>query len=321
MTSVLGQPTLKNRLVLSFLIGAPFAALLLAVPMAWGRGLGWSDAAILVVLYCTTMLGVTMGMHRYFTHGAFKANHAMRVALAIAGSLAVQGPPITWVADHRKHHQYADRDGDPHSPWRFGHTTGAVARGMVYAHVGWLFNKHAPLQTYAPDLLTDRTIMRISRHYWRLTMVSLLLPAALGGLLTWSWQGTVTAFFWGSLVRIALVQHVFFSINSICHVAGDRPFRARDRSGNVWWLSLPSFGDAWHNLHHADPTCARHGVLRGQLDVCARVIRWCELLGWVRDVRWPDEERLRRCRALDAHATRRPIPRVPTAHAGRSEAS
>jgi stearoyl-CoA desaturase (delta-9 desaturase) len=284
----------RDRIALFVMIGLPFVALIAAVPIAWGQGIGWADAAITLVLYCASMLGVSMGFHRYFTHGAFKANKLVHIGLAIAGSLALQGPPVAWVADHRKHHRYSDAEGDPHSPWRYGTSVPAVAKGMLYAHIGWLFNQHASLITYAPDLLKDRVVMRISRRYWHLALVSLLLAPALGALITWSWEGALTSFFWGSLVRIGLVHHVEWSINSICHVAGDQPFRSRDKSGNVWWLSLLTFGDAWHNLHHADPTCARHGVRRCQIDISARVIRLCELLGWVWDVRWPDETRLSR---------------------------
>ncbi len=180
---------------------------------------------------------------------------------------------MRWVADHRRHHAFSDRDGDPHSPWRYGTSVGALAKGLFHAHMGWLFDyEQTNPRKYAPDLLADRDIAAVSRRFMRLVLVSLLLPAVLGGLLSWSWQGAVTAFFWASLVRISLLHHVTWSINSICHVMGEQPFRSRDQSGNVWWLAIPSFGESWHNLHHADPTCARHGVLRGQIDISARVI-------------------------------------------------
>ncbi|MCX5395488.1 acyl-CoA desaturase [Streptomyces sp. NBC_00102] len=292
----MSRPGRRDRVTLYAIIGLPFAAILAAVPVAWGWGIGWTDVVIAVAMYCVTMLGVSMGFHRYFTHGAFKANKALHTGLAVAGSLALQGPPIAWVADHRMHHKYADATGDPHSPWRFGTSAPALAKGMAYAHVGWLLGKHASFVTYAPDLLRDPVVVRVSRGYWRWVSVSVLLPPLLGALLTWSWSGALTAFFWGSLVRIGLVHHVEWSINSICHVAGDRPFAARDKSGNVWWLALLTFGDAWHNLHHAEPTSARHGVLRGQIDIAARVIRWCESAGLAWDVRWPDPVRLARRR-------------------------
>jgi stearoyl-CoA desaturase (delta-9 desaturase) len=242
--------------------------------------------------------GITVGFHRYFTHGSFKANKPLQVALAIAGSLAVEGPLVRWVADHRKHHRFSDKDGDPHSPWRYGETVPALMKGLFWAHMGWMFDaEQTPQQTYAPDLLKDRQLVWISRQFGLFTAVSLLIPPLVGGLWSWSWQGALTAFFWASLVRVALLHHVTWSINSICHAIGERPFKSRDRSGNVWWLAVLSCGESWHNLHHADPTSARHGVLRGQVDSSARIIRWFELAGWARDVRWPSPDRVAARRA------------------------
>jgi stearoyl-CoA desaturase (delta-9 desaturase) len=244
-------------------------------------------------MYFVTGHGITVGYHRYFTHKSFKPNRAVKVALAIAGSMAIQGPVIRWVADHRKHHKFSDRDGDPHSPWRYGDTVPALMKGLLYAHAGWLFDtEQTPQRQYAPDLLKDRDLVRLSRLFPWFVVATLLLPPLVGGLWSWSWQGALTAFFWASLVRVALLHHVTWSINSICHAVGERPFKSRDKSGNVWWLAIPSMGESWHNLHHADPTCARHGVLRGQLDTSARIIWLLEKLGWVNGVRWPVRERL-----------------------------
>ncbi|MDQ3591339.1 MAG: acyl-CoA desaturase, partial [Actinomycetota bacterium] len=139
--------------------------------------------------------------------------------------------------------------------------------------------------------------VRISRQFPIWVFVSLLAPAVIGGLWSMSWAGALTAFFWATLVRVSLLHHVTWSINSICHTVGAQPFKSRDRSGNVWWLAVPSFGESWHNLHHADPTCARHGVLPGQIDLSARVIWLFEKLGWVYDVRWPVPERIAAKRA------------------------
>ena len=284
--------------MLALFIAVPFLALLAAVPVAWGRGLGWRDLALAAVFYLVSGHGITVGFHRYFTHGSFKAHRPLKVALAVAGSLAIEGPVVRWVADHRRHHAFSDRDGDPHSPWRYGETVPALVKGLLFAHVGWLFDaEQTNPHRYAPDLLRDRDVVRVSRLFPLWVAVSMLLPAALGGLLSWSWQGAVSAFFWASLVRVALLHHVTWSINSICHALGERPFRSRDRSGNVWWLALLSMGESWHNLHHADPTCARHGVLRGQIDSSARVIWLFERLGWASDVRWPRADRLAARRA------------------------
>lgn len=271
----------------AFIIG-PFLALLVAVPVAWGGWLGWRDVVIAFVFFMVSGMGITVGFHRYFTHKAFKPKRGLKIALAIAGSLAIEGPVIRWVADHRKHHKFSDREGDPHSPWRYGTTVPALAKGLLYAHMMWMFNpEQTPRRQYAPDLMKDPDLVRIHKMFPVFLVISVLAPAAIGGLWTMSWQGAATAFFWGSLIRIGLLHHVTWSINSICHTIGERPFKSRDKSANVWWLALISHGESWHNLHHADPTCARHGVLRGQIDTSARMIWLFEKLGWVHDVRWP----------------------------------
>jgi stearoyl-CoA desaturase (delta-9 desaturase) len=164
---------------------------------------------------------------------------------------------------------------------------------LFFAHCGWLFQRQSSNRArFAPDLIADPDIRRVDRLFPALALVSVLGPPLLGGLLSWSWCGALTAFFWASLVRIGLLHHVTWSINSICHAMGDRPFESRDRAGNVWWLAVLSMGESWHNLHHADPTCARTGVLKGQVDSGARVIQAFEAAGWAYDVRWPKQERL-----------------------------
>jgi stearoyl-CoA desaturase (delta-9 desaturase) len=283
-----------ERILTGVFVAVPMLALLAAVPLAWAWGLlGWREIVIAVVFYTISGLGISMGFHRYFTHGSFKAARAFKIALAVAGSLAIEGPLITWVADHRRHHKYSDKEGDPHSPWRFGSDWKALTKGLGFAHVGWLFDTNRTSQEkFCPDWLADDDIARVSRWFPWLVAVSLLAPAAIGGLWTWSWQGAVITFFWASLVRIAFLHHVTWSINSICHTFGKEEFEVRDKSRNVNWLAILSFGESWHNLHHADPTCARHGVLKGQIDIAARLIWVAEKLGWVSDVRWPDEARL-----------------------------
>jgi stearoyl-CoA desaturase (delta-9 desaturase) len=273
----------------------PMLALVAAIPFAWGWGLDWLDVVLAVGFFYLSGLGVTIGYHRYFTHASFKAKRPLRIALAVAGSMAVQGPPIIWVADHRRHHAFSDRDGDPHSPWLYGTSPAAIAKGFWHAHMGWLFDRDLTnKQRFAPDLLADKDIVRVNNLFPVWTVVTLLGPAVLGGLISWSWWGALTAFFWAGLVRVAVLHHVTWSTNSICHMIGERPFAARDRSANFWPLAILSFGESWHNLHHADPTCARHGVKRGQIDTSARLIWMFEKFGWVRDVRWPTPQRLER---------------------------
>jgi stearoyl-CoA desaturase (delta-9 desaturase) len=217
------------------------------------------------------------------------------VALAIAGGFAAQGPVIGWVADHRRHHAFSDREGDPHSPWLFGTSPLALARGFWHAHMGWLFGRDKTnIDRFAPDLAADRGIRVVDRLFPLWVALSVTIPAVLGGLITLSWWGALTAFLWAGLARISFQHHVTWSINSICHMIGDRPFASRDRSANFWPLAILSMGESWHNSHHADPTCARHGVLRGQIDISARIIWMFERLGWAWQVRWPTKQRLAR---------------------------
>jgi stearoyl-CoA desaturase (delta-9 desaturase) len=291
------QATLTIFLVL------PFAALAAAVPVAWGWGLSLRDAVIALVMYAFTGLGITVGFHRYLTHRAFRAKRPLRIFLAIAGSMALEASPIQWVADHRRHHRFSDREGDPHSPWRYGTGFKAVSKGFIYSHFGWLFDWETTSETqYAPELVADPDINWISRTFTWWVAISLVLPALVGGLWSWSWQGALTAFFWGSLVRICLLHHVTFSINSVCHITGRRPFKTRDRSQNVWWLALLSFGESWHNYHHADPTSARHGVRLFEIDTSAMLIKTLEKLRWVSEVRWPDANGIARRRVAVSSA-------------------
>jgi stearoyl-CoA desaturase (delta-9 desaturase) len=273
----------------------PFVALIVAVPVAWGWGLSWLDASMALVMYIVGGFGIGVGFHRYLTHGSFKANRGLKIALAVAGSTAIEGAPTQWVADHRRHHAYSDREGDPHSPWRYGESVWGLTKGLFYAHMGWLFHRELSNRArFAPDLVADRDISRIDRLFVPFVLASVLTPAMVGGLVTWSWQGALSAFFWAGLVRIAVLHHVTWSINSVCHVVGERPFETRDgdKATNFWPLAILSFGESWHNLHHADPTCARHGVQRGQIDANARLIWIFEKLGWAYDVRWPRADRL-----------------------------
>ncbi|WP_308251965.1 fatty acid desaturase [Pseudonocardia sp. KRD291] len=288
------RPPFEAALVYAFTL-IPMIALVAAVPLAWGWGLTWLDVGLAAGFYLVSALGVTVGFHRHFTHRAFKAKRGLRNGLAIAGSLALQGDVITWVADHRRHHAFADKEGDPHSPWLYGTGVAALAKGLFHAHMGWLFDRdRTNAARFTPDLLSDRDIARISRLFPLLTVASLAAPALLGGLITMSWWGALTALFWAGLVRVAVLHHVTWSINSICHMIGERPFEARSKATNFWPLAVLSMGESWHNLHHADPTCARHGAEPGQIDPSARVIWAFEKLGWAREVRWPTTARMAR---------------------------
>ena len=299
-----GQASLAEMVTIRAFLIIPFVALLALVPAVWGWGISWVDIAVAAVFYTVSTLGITIGYHRYFTHGAFKARSPLRVALAIAGSLAAQGPVTTWVADHRRHHAFSDREGDPHSPWLFGTSAYALAKGFWHAHMGWLFGRdRTNVDRFAPDLVRDRAIRTVDRMFPVWVALSVGLPAVLVGLITMSWWGVLTGFLWAGLARVAFQHHVTWSVNSICHMIGDRPFASRDRSANFWPLAVLSMGESWHNSHHADPTAARHGVRRGQVDISARTIWIFEKLGWVSDVRWTSPDRLTKLSARAADAT------------------
>ena len=307
-----------DRFLVGVFVVVPLLAVAAAVPLAWGWGLGWHDIVIALVFYVISGMGISMGFHRYFTHSSFKAVRGLKIAMAVAGSLAIEGEVLVWVADHRRHHKYSDKEGDPHSPWRFGDDWKALSKGLAWAHIGWMFDgNHTSQAKFCPDLVADAKIARVSRHFTELVIISLAAPAVIGGLWSWSWQGAVTAFFWASLVRVAFLHHVTWSINSICHTFGKEEFEVRDKSRNVNWLAILSFGESWHNLHHSDPTCARHGALRGQIDIAARLIWLFEKAGWAYDVRWPDEARLsprqtrsRRLGAMTQRSAAEPISRA-----------
>jgi stearoyl-CoA desaturase (delta-9 desaturase) len=274
-------------------IAIPLLAILAAIPAVWKRGLGWHDVLIATVMYAVAGHGITVGFHRYFTHGSFKATRRLQIALAIAGSLTIEGPVIRWAADHCRHHAFSDREGDPHSPWRYGETVPALMRGLWWANTEWLFNVEQTSRVrYAPDLTADRNVRRATQRspHWSRCLCSLRPSSEAYGRCPgreprrpssggrWSVSGCSTTSPGQS--------------TPICHPIGERPFTSRDKSANVWWLAILSMGESWHNLHHADQTCARRGVDRGQPHSTARTIWAVEKLGWASDVRWPRPERL-----------------------------
>ncbi|GIH79053.1 acyl-CoA desaturase [Planobispora longispora] len=277
------------------LVVIPLAALGAGVWLAWGNGLALHDLLLAGVLYVVTGLGVTVGFHRLLTHGSFTARPWLRVALAIAGSMSFQGNVVDWVAIHRRHHAFTDRPGDPHSPYRYGTSLRGQLRGLAHAHLGWMFTGDpTPAARYAPDLLADPAMVKVARAFPALSAGSLALPFLAGWAISGSLYGGLTTFLWAGLIRVALLQHITWSVNSLCHVMGSRPFRTRrhDRATNLWPLALLSFGESWHNGHHSEPTCARHGMDRHQIDPSAGFIRLLERLGWAEAVRWPDPHRM-----------------------------
>jgi stearoyl-CoA desaturase (delta-9 desaturase) len=259
----------SERIVRTMVFAVPPAGLALAGWLAWGGALRWTDLLVLAITYVLTGLGITVGYHRLFTHRSFKTPRAVRAVLAVLGSMAVEGPVIEWVATHRKHHRFSDVPGDPHSP-HVDHAPGwrGALRGLGHAHIGWIFrgkDKANPAR-YAKDLLADRDLRFISRTFPLWVVVGLAVPFGLGVALTGTLVGGLTGLLWGGVVRIFLLHHATFSINSLCHCFGRRPYSTGDQARNLAWLAPIAFGEAWHNNHHAFPTSARHGLGRYQID-------------------------------------------------------
>jgi stearoyl-CoA desaturase (delta-9 desaturase) len=265
----------------------PFAATIGASALFWNRLVSPADLAIAAAMYLLTAVGITVGFHRLLTHRSFQSPRPIEYVFAVLGSMAVQGPVISWVADHRKHHAHTDRDGDPHSP-HVGNSTGmrGVLAGLWHAHTGWLFSTQgrADWKRYAPDLYEDRGMRTISRQFVPLVFAGLALPALAGYLVSGTVAGAVTGLLWGGLVRIFFVHHVTWSVNSVCHFLGSRRFDTDDRSTNVFWLALPSLGESWHHNHHAFPRSAAHGLKRWELDPSSLIIAVLEKLGLARNV-------------------------------------
>jgi stearoyl-CoA desaturase (delta-9 desaturase) len=266
----------------------PVAAFVGALVLLWEEFVGPVDLAVLAAMYVATGLGVTVGFHRLLTHRAFDTFRWLRATFAVLGSMSVQGPVIHWVADHRKHHAYTDEDGDPHSP----HVEGGL-RGLWHAHVGWLFSLagRAEPERYARDLVADPLMRAISRLFPGWVALGLAIPFGIGYAVTGTLRGALIGLLWGGLVRIFLLHHVTFAINSVCHFFGRRRFATDDESRNVFWLALPSFGEAWHHNHHAFPTSAFHGLRRREVDPGGLVIRGLERLGLAWNVVRPSRER------------------------------
>jgi stearoyl-CoA desaturase (delta-9 desaturase) len=277
----------RDRIITGIVTVVPFLCLVLVGWVLWSRILGWNDLFVFAITYVATGLGVTIGFHRLFTHRAFATSRALRIAFAILGSAAIEGPVISWVADHRKHHAFSDRPGDPHSP-HVDHGSGwaGALRGLLHAHMGWLFiHTHRGRKSrYAPDLLADPAIRFVDRTFLVWATGGLVASFGLGCLFGGRLRDGLTGLLWGGAVRILVLHHVTYSINSLCHFFGRRRFATRDESRNLMWLSVLSFGESWHNNHHAFPTSAAHGLRPWELDISALVIRLLERLGLVWDV-------------------------------------
>jgi stearoyl-CoA desaturase (Delta-9 desaturase) len=286
------RPVSRSLQVANFVVViVPFLALFGLAALLCGRGFSWVDFGLLVSMYIVTALGITVGFHRLFTHRSFETVGAIEFILGVLGSMAVQGPLFTWVGTHRRHHQHSDREQDPHSPHQHGSDILGLLRGAWHAHVGWLLQA-APLDLvrYVKDLQQSRLLRVVNAGFPLWVAAGLLIPAVLGGVLTRSWMGVVSGLVWGGLVRIFVVHHVTWSINSVCHLWGSRPYRSDDQSRDNLVFGVLGMGEGWHHSHHVFPTSARHGLRWWQPDMSYWLIKALALVGLAWNVKVPTRE-------------------------------
>lgn len=287
----------KVRIINLAAVLVPFVGLAIAIILSWGAAINWPIFLIALGMGLATAVGITVGFHRLVTHKSFKTSRAIRFILASLGSMAVQGPVIEWAGVHRRHHQHSDSEEDPHSPHahadgHWGTGIRATLNGMYHAHMGWLFiGRQRGLGRYTKDLHADPVLDWVNRRFLLMVILGLLIPAVLGGLVTMSLMGAVYGLLWGGLVRILVVHHITWSVNSVCHIWGSQPFRTTDESRNNPVVGILALGEGWHNNHHAFPTSARHGLRWWEVDISYMLIRGMEMVGLVTDVKVPDSER------------------------------
>ncbi len=286
------------RVAAFLVITLPLLGVVAAPFFVWGWGFHWVDLGLLLGMYGLTAIGITVGFHRLFVHRSYETYTWVKFILAALGSMAVVGSLLNWVAQHRRHHQLSDTPDDPHSPHHHGHGVLGMLRGFTYAHLGWFFMPDPPgLDHYVKDLSASRA-MRIASTLFPLWIgLGLGIPAVLGGLITGTWGGVWTGLIWGGLVRIFLVHHVTWSVNSACHLWGMRPYRSGDESRNNFLLGILALGEGWHNSHHAFPTSARHGLRWWQPDTSYYIIRMMSFVGLAWNIKLPS-------RAAQDHAHR-----------------
>lgn len=284
-----------DRTLTGLITGIPIAAFFVAVWQLWGGLLRWHDVVVFAIVYFFSATGITIGFHRMLTHRSFKSGPAVRGFFAICGSIAIEGPVISWVADHRKHHAFSDQEGDPHSPHvDHGHGVSGAVKGLLHAHVGWLFihDQRGARERFTRDLIDDPVVSFVDKTFILWSLLGLAIPFGLGYAFGGTLDAALTATLWGGAVRIFLLHHVTYSINSLCHFFGRRRFATGDESRNLAWLAPFSMGEAWHNNHHAFPTSAYHGLGRRELDMSGLTISALEKAGLVWDVQRPTPERM-----------------------------
>ena len=292
-----GHKKVVHKIAVLALTILPFVGVILTIIFAWGRGISLTSLLLFLGFYFITTVGIGVGYHRLFTHKGFQIKPWLKAILALSGSFALQGPVIRWVADHRRHHAFSDRPGDPHSPHLHEDESYlSMVKGLWYSHIGWMFDsEETTAKKFAPDLLKDKMIVMLDRYYWLWIVLTFALPGLLGLLITGTFTGFLEGVLWGGVVRVFFLHHVTWSINSVCHVFGRRPYKTRDESRNNAIFGVLAFGEGWHNNHHAFPAAAVHGFHWWQVDLNGFMIWLFEKMGWVWNVtRVTEEQKSRR---------------------------
>ncbi|HVB00510.1 MAG TPA: acyl-CoA desaturase [Acidimicrobiales bacterium] len=302
VATVREKTSLASRIITSIALIVPVFGLLSAARVLWGVDLHPLDLYLFAIFYFITGLGITVGYHRLFTHKAFRASQPVRAIFAILGAMTLQGPVTQWVTDHRKHHARSDAEGDPHSPNLAGPGYFHHVYGFFHSHVGWLISTKGMERgmLYGRDLFEDPMIRFIDRAYFAWVALSIGLPYLIAFAITGSNARGVEALVWAGLVRIFFFQHATFAVNSVCHTWGKRPFVTGDKSTNNVIVAVLTFGEGWHNNHHAFPRSARHGLNTAQLDVSYLVIRLLTKFRLASEVRLPTDQQLARITRTDA---------------------
>ena len=282
------KPFVFMTLLMGIII--PPLALIAGMILAWNSFFGPLDLALFFGMYMVSGFGITFGFHRFFSHKSFDAPKPVIFMLGVMGSMAMQGPIFWWVSTHRLHHAHSDHEKDPHSP----HAPGEHSFLMHFwhSHIGWLFRPAtSPVNKYVPDLRAQPMLRFIDSTFLLWAILGVMIPAVLGGLITMTWMGALTGLIWGGLVRILAEHHATWSVNSICHLWGDSPYKSNDESKNNAVVGVLALGEGWHNNHHAFPTSARHGLRWWQFDSSWVAITTMKKLGLVSNVKVPSPER------------------------------
>ncbi len=284
---------LKHQCLMGAFVVIPFIALIVGVIPLWGFGIDMVSLGLFLGFFYLTTIGVTVGFHRCFTHLGFSIRKRWLVyALGISGSMAAEGPLFHWVGWHRRHHQHTDVEGDPHSPHLHDGDMWSCLKGMLHAHVGWLFVT-PPDNELIKKMKEDPILVRINQLFIPSLIAGLILPPLIGIALRQSVAWVHVDFLWGGLIRMFFAHHVTWCVNSVCHLWGSRPFETGDESTNNIAIAPLASGEGYHNCHHAHPRSARHGLLQGQIDISWYVIRGLEKLGLITDIYVPDEARIK----------------------------